>query len=374
MLKKFFIIIVLLLQVVFVIMPVKANQLLSVSDTMSRLKMGVLANHTIQFTTSSGIAAGETITIAFPAGFNLGTVDYTDIDLKDDAAEIELGAAATSTVWGVATSTGNIITFTNGITAVDADSAIEIEIGTNAAWQTAGNAQISNPNVVGSQIIRIAGTFGDTATLAVVILDDDQVIVTATVLGGLTFSIAPLATSTVLGGSDSASTNSVQAATTSTLPFGEQTIGQGTVLGQQVIVSTNANNGYIVTLQQNQDLGSGANDIDDFFATNAVPQKWENTTHPTSTVPSVDTGWFGYTTADDSLSIGSPARFGSGTDRADYWAGLTATSTAYEIAYNDSVVIDGETTNVGFKLEINAYQPAGYYSGTVLTYICTGLF
>ncbi|MBU0637007.1 MAG: hypothetical protein ABH818_01455 [Patescibacteria group bacterium] len=350
----------------------KASQLTLVSDTMSRLKSSTLANHTIQFTSPSGVDAGETITIIFPAGFNLGSVDYTDIDLKDDEVNMTLAASPSGSTVGVGI-TATTITFTNGTSTIAASSVIKINIGTNATFGVTGDAQIINPSVVGTQVVRFAGSFGDTATLALVILDDDQVVVSATVAANLTFSIAPMATSTLLGGTNSATTDSVVAASTTTLPFGEQTVNQGVVLGQAVTVTSNGVNGYQVTVQQNQDLVSGSNNIDDFVGTNAAPQQWEAIYNPTSTVPSVDTGWFGYTTSDTSLSGGS-ARFGTGVNAADSWAGFSQSNTPYEIVYKDSVAIEAETTNVGFKLEANAYQPAGNYAGMILTYICTGLF
>lgn len=373
MLKKTLVIFVLLLLLMPVIMPANASQLIGVSDTMSRLKKSELANHTIQFTTPTGVAAEETIIITFPAGFNMGSVDWTDIDLKDDGIDVNLAAATSTGVWGVNNVSGQVITFVNGATAVATNSVVEIQIGTNADHQEIGNAQITNPMSEGTAMISINGTFGDSATLAVVILDDDQVVVTATVESVLSFVISPLATSTFIGSSTSAFTDSIKMSSTTTLPFGEQILNQGTVLGQQISVTTNAGHGYQVTLQQNQNLTAGTNDIDDFLGTNDVPQKWEDATNPNGTTQNVDTGWFGYTTSDESLAGGS-SRFGAGADAGDYWAGFTNSNTPYEIAYNDSAVSNGETTNIGFKLEVNAYQPSGYYSGTVLTYICTATY
>ena len=259
----------------------KASQLTLVSDTMSRLKSSTLANHTIQFTSPSGVDAGETITIIFPAGFNLGSVDYTDIDLKDDEVNMTLAASPSGSTVGVGI-TATTITFTNGTSTIAASSVIKINIGTNATFGVTGDAQIINPSVVGTQVVRFAGSFGDTATLALVILDDDQVVVSATVAANLTFSIAPMATSTLLGGTNSATTDSVVAASTTTLPFGEQTVNQGVVLGQAVTVTSNGVNGYQVTVQQNQDLVSGSNNIDDFVGTNAAPQQWEAIYNPCS--------------------------------------------------------------------------------------------
>lgn len=357
---------------IFLLRSISANQLLNVSDTMSRLKVNELANHTIQFTTPSGVEPSKTITLTFPIGFDLGNIDWTDIDLEINETNINLATTPSGATWG-AISSNNIITFTNGNVTVAANSSIKIKIGTHSNWQTIGDVQIKNPNIVGTQMIAIGGTFGDNATLAVVILDDDQVVVTATVGTILSFFIEGLPTSTALGGANSASTDSVKIATSNSLPFGDLLPNQGVVLGQKINVTTNAGQGYMVTIEQNHDLISGSNDIDDFLGTNTDPQKWETTTHPTGTAQNIDSGWFGYTTSDETLSGASPARFGSGLDRADYWAGFTQSNAPYEIAYNNSAVVNGESTNIGFKVEVNTYQPAGTYTNK-LTYICTSKY
>jgi len=50
----------------------RAATLTAVSDTISDSDLGVVANHTISFTTSSGVAANGTIIVTFPAGFTIG--------------------------------------------------------------------------------------------------------------------------------------------------------------------------------------------------------------------------------------------------------------------------------------------------------------
>ena len=52
-----------------------------VTDVLSNSAPSVGSNHTITFTTPSGVANGATTTIAMPAGFNVGSILFTDVDM-----------------------------------------------------------------------------------------------------------------------------------------------------------------------------------------------------------------------------------------------------------------------------------------------------
>ena len=61
----------------------QAAALIDTSDTMSRLEVSTASNHTIKFKTPTGVdSSSDTITITFPAGFDLTSIVYTDIDLS----------------------------------------------------------------------------------------------------------------------------------------------------------------------------------------------------------------------------------------------------------------------------------------------------
>ncbi len=369
--KKFAILFIFLLFFLFFVKFSKAVQIQEASDILTRLKKGVPANHTIKLISPSGINPGETIVLTFADGFNLGTIDYTDIDLKINGAEKDLATFPSGEAWGVEVSSQKI-TFINGDIAIPADALIEIKIGTHAFHQTVGDSQIVNPEIAAVYQIKIGGTFGDSGTIGVIILEEDQVVLAATVELVLRFVIEPLPTNTQLGGVNSAFTHSVQKATKASLPFGEQIPNQGIILGQRTKASTNAFNGYTVTVAQNQDMKSGVNKIDAFPATNASPQPWEDSIDPFGVIPNINTGWLGYTTSDETLTGSNPDRFGRGTSRADYWAGFTESNIPYEIAYHKGVIYD-DIENIGFKAEVNIFQPAGDYS-SIITYTCTANF
>jgi len=233
--KLFAVFMILFLTAIF-IPNARAASLTSISDTMTRLEKSTVSNHTITFTTPSGVDAGETITVTMPSGFTIGSVDYTDIDVKDDAVELTLGAAPSGTTWGAAF-TGQVLTITSGTGTIAGSSVIEIQIGTNA---DGGDQQIANHATAATYTISIAGTFGDTGSLAIVIVDDDNVTITATVSSTLTFTINDNAVS--LG---TLSTGSVSTDTTN------------------FDVSTNGTGGYSVTILDDGNLRSGTDDIND---------------------------------------------------------------------------------------------------------------
>lgn len=158
-------------------------------DTLSREKASTLANHTITFTTPTGIAASATLILTFDNSTSIAAaLDFTDIDLADDGVDVTLAAAPSGTTWGVVRTSATVITFTNGSAAVAATSVVTIEIGTNATSQSTGVRQITN-GTAGTTTLVLSGTFGDTGTAAMSINDDDRVSITATVSQSITFDL-----------------------------------------------------------------------------------------------------------------------------------------------------------------------------------------
>ncbi len=181
-----------------------ALSLTSMSDNMSRLQASTAANHEIKFVTppAGGVAAGETITLVFSADFTGVTgVLFSDVDFATGSSnnctsatftEQTLAAAPSGATWGVGTS-GSTLTLTSGTGTVTADRCVRFKIGTNASNQTTGVNQISNGAADDDDTIVIGGTFGDSGTISVDIIADDQVDVTATVNPSITFSISQTA-------------------------------------------------------------------------------------------------------------------------------------------------------------------------------------
>ena len=339
-----------------------AASLTTVKDTITDSRPSVVANHTIDFTTPTGITSGQTITITFPAGFTMSSIAFGDVDLKDDGTDLAFAATASGATWGAAVS-GQVLTLTNGTTAVAAGSVMVLQIGTNATFGTAGTPQITN-TTAGSYVISLGGTSADAADLRIAIID--AVTVTASVDTSLTFTVAGVASGQAVNG-DAVTTSA--GATATALPFGTLTPGTAKTLAQTLSVTTNATNGFAVTVIQNQNLVSanGA-DIDTFKdgASTATPTAW---TTPLGTLGTEATyGHYGVTSEDSDLNTDE---FGTAL-----YAGNLATA---RTVFSHTGPADGSTANKGqtrvaVKIQVTALQEAATDYNNRLTYVATPTF
>ncbi len=223
-----------------------AAALTSLSDTQSSIKINTLSDHTIQFVTPTGVGAGQAVTINFPVGWNLGTVNASSTDFATSTSASCSGftdafvkhGAASGLTWGVSTTTQSI-TITSGTAVIPANRCVQIQFGTNSAFQGTGTAQITNPASATSSIIFINGGFGDNGSITTNIITDDTVAVTATVAQSFTFTIS---TSTIYFGALSAVSAKFAS---STNPLGDSAETIAHTLG----VSTNAPSGYTITIR-----------------------------------------------------------------------------------------------------------------------------
>jgi hypothetical protein len=341
--KLFAVVAILLLTAIF-IPNTQAASVTSISDTMSRLKASTASNHTIQFTTPTGVGVSENITITFPAGFTIGSVDYTDIDVTDDTVDLLLAATpgiGAGSAMGAAFS-GQVLTLTqNDTDTIAAGSVVAIEIGTNATSGVTGDQQITN-STAGTQIITIGGT-NDSGQLAVVIVSDDQVVISATVDPTLTFTITnnSVALLTAASGNPDASNTAYNGSNTLT-------------------IGTNANGGYSLTYN-GATLTSGANTI---------------TAMATKAASSTGSEQFGINLKNNTTpNVGADPAGGSGAASADYntadqYRFVAGTTTAMASAAGPSA---DTTYTVSYIANVSSNTEAGAYSTTV-TYICTGTF
>ena len=166
-----------LLWVLFVFMPtegVNGAVVSSRSDTLSNSALSATSNHAIFFTVADDIAAGETLTIDFPAFSTVGDIDCGDIDA---ATSVEFGfnsaghlasCAATATAWGFSV-VGTVITLTAptaGGVYVTTSTLVTVRIGSNAVIQEQGNEWVTNPASGGSVFVYISGTYQQTPVIS----------------------------------------------------------------------------------------------------------------------------------------------------------------------------------------------------------------
>jgi hypothetical protein len=313
-------------------------------DTMSNLTVSATSTHALNFVSPTGANQNtDTIEITFPSDFNftgktIGTVSFTHGATTGLEATETLAASPSATAWGaVFSGTQNrILTLT---APTDGTGAAVLAPSDKIIISYTG-ANSVNPTTPGSYAIAVAGTFGDTGSITVNILTNSQVSITATVPQSLTFSV---------------SDNSISFGTLSAAGARH---ASGTANGQSteveahnLIVGTNASNGYTMTVAGNT-LTSGANTITAIGASNVAS--------------SVGTEQFG---------MRMSASGGTGAVAVPYAAAGFALDTA---AFPDIVATaSGSSANTTYSARyianITSSTEAGAYTST-LTYVATANF
>ncbi|MDP3963903.1 MAG: hypothetical protein Q8Q39_05405, partial [bacterium] len=227
---------------------------------------------------------------------------------------------------------------------------------------------LANPAGVGSYVIRTNGTMTDSGDTRVAIIDD--VVVTASVDTTFTFQIEGLGTVTTTDVNGETLTVGVTTTATS-IPFSTLSIGAAKVAGQELQVTTNASNGFTVTVQQDGALRSQTGDTIDNFqdgASTVAPIAWDT---PSNTFGSINTyGHIGVTSEDNSFA-GATDPFGTQLFSGGFHNPLA-------VFYHDGPA-DGSTahqglTRVAYKVEIGSFQEAAPDYTMTLTYVATPVF
>lgn len=344
----------------------EAASITSASDTMSNSAPSQASNHTIAFTTQNGLAIGQTIQIAFPAQFTIGTMNVQDVDIDINGVPSSTASSSASGVWGVAFA-GQNITFTSPTNiGVASATPIVIRIGTNAITGGTGTHQITNPSATTtSYTIDVGGTMQDSGQLRVAIVD--QVQVTASVDTSLTFSVSGVVNGQTVNGSP---TTTAATTTSTSLPFGTLPVNSSRVLAQDLSVTTNATNGYTVTVQDTGDLQSSTGAkiygyVDGSYT--ETPTSWQG---PAADVNnSLTYGHWGLTSDDGTTTRAQ--QFSS-----DKWV---SPSTTPVIVMGNTGPSDGTTqgiglARIGYQVQISALQAAGSDYSTTLRYVVTPTF
>ena len=343
----------------------KASALSSVSDTLTNSNNGSFSGHTIQYTnaTSTLGSLSQTIqvildpdTLGFTQIGNVATSSY--INLLDNGVEIPIVASCTAGQQVLLVENGNKgnLTFTLcAATTILGGHTIKIEMGTSTQI-------FINPAATQSYRVTIGGTQINSGETRVAILPN--VTLTASINTSFTFTVTGLATSTAINGVTTSASSTATA-----LPFSTLVAGASTTLGQQLNVTTNARNGFVVTVQENQPPTSGAGAIINLFsngATTSAPTAW---VAPTGTLNSYNTySHFGLTSNDSDENGGefTSAAFVGNFDQP-------------RAVFSNNGPSDGTTQNVGlarvaYRIQITALQAAGQDYTNTLTYVATPTF
>ena len=348
----------------------EAANVISFSNTLSDSAPTVKSNHTLSFVTPSGLSAGNTITINFGAAAftNISSIVAQDVDLSVNGSQQNLiSGAASGASWNV-TAAGNIIDITSGTSTIGTNATVTVKIGTNAVFGGTGTNQITNP-AVGSYQIAVTVGSGDTGATRVAIVN--AVTVTASVETIFDFTVLGVGSGLNVNGDTITSTS-----TSTALPFGVLIPDTPATAAQDLQVSTNAANGFVVTVQTDQQLTSanGA-DIDGFVAGNyaSIPVIWSG---PIQSLGNENTyGHWGITTNDSTVTPGLSDNFGVNGSGRQY---VSASTTPVEVfRHNGPTNATSQgvgITRVGYTVEVTPLQEAGNDYTATLTYVATPIF
>lgn len=343
-----------------------AANVTSFSDTLSDSAPSTVSNHEITFTTPTGIANGETVTLDFSDGpFVIGSVDETDIDVAT-TSDFVVGNGTCGAQEVAASFSGTTLTleFCSGNGgSVPANGTTTIEIGLNA---DGGDQQLTNP-AAGSYQIVMGGTQTDSGETRVAIVD--TVTVTASVDTLFTFAVQGVAGGTLVNTADTTGGDT----TATAIPFGELTADTASTAAQTLGVTTNAANGFVVTVTSDGQLDSATGaDIDGFRNGNfdETPVAWES---PSASVGSEETyGHWGISSTDTTLTAGLSDLYSGGDNF------VSASTTAVEVFRHDGPInTNGAgtgSTTVIYKVEVSALQEAATDYQATLTYVATPVF
>lgn len=351
------------------LLKAEAVQLSNISNTLSTSKPGVVANHTISFTTPTGIPAdGSTIEITIPNGFDMSFIGEDDIDIADDGGDLTTGASCGAVNAAVSTSTQTITieVCNGGGGAITASSEIVIEVGTHADASGTGIHQVTNHASAGNYQLDIGGTMADSGATRLVIVE--SVTISGQVETFFDFQINGVNAEEAVNAD---ATLTFATTTATSVPFSVVDPSTEYVLAQDLAVTTNSKNGYTVRVFADGDLqSSGGASINSFVDGSATgtPIAWVG---PSAQSGSPDTyGHWGVTTEDVTLS--DDDSFGDAKYVGDF------ISNPREVMYSTSSA-DGTTqhigaTRVGYKLEISTLQEAANDYQTRIVYIATPVF
>jgi hypothetical protein len=353
-----------------------AASITSAKAVFGRLKASTNADSLIiTFASPTGIQAGtsDDIILTFSSDFTLAAENATNFDIGlgnsstcSSATYTDEGVvttAADSSNWSVDV-TGNVITLEPDTdSALVAGRCVRVRMGTAAVTGGTGSAStIANGSSDDDDTIVVSGGFGDSGTMTVDIIDDDQVSVSASVAQSITFD---LDTAVDFSSSEDAAPYAVGFGTIS-----PSTVKHSDTSSVEMIVvegGTNAAGGMAVTVAN----ANGANGM-------------VSTAVPTDKIPSA-TATMATATANYGLCVATSGLVGwtresaysttcalaSGTNDV---VGLTSTPAAFLNSGAAPLDLATAHAEVVVNAEVSSLTPAhGDYTDT-LTFIASGTF
>ena len=319
-------------------------------DTISDSDSEMTATHTFNFKTNATTTATGYWRITFPEYFT---------GISSTSATCAYGDSNFN-----ASSTGQLLDCVVTADEVGTTTQVVITGVTNPATTSTYYIEIGNYNASDELLERV--------TVAVVIVDD--VLMTAKVDSTLTFAVSGTSTAGVVGG-----IHCSNASTATTTPFGTLVVGATSTVCQTLNVTTNADDGYTVTVEQDDELTSDSlSNINSFNNSpnetgSTTPEAW---TSPNNTLDVDHTyGHMGLHSNDSNLE--TDTGYGDfNTAGATLFAGLNTTDpmpVMHHPGPSNGVASSSGEVHIIYQVEIGSLQEAGDYENR-LTYICTPTF
>jgi hypothetical protein len=348
------------------------------SDTMSDSDLGLNSEHLLEFTTANAMNAGESFRIYFDEATQ--RFDFTGVTDADLISVNSSGFTPVNACGAGADEIDLTVNTTNDYIEGTICPGDTVPAGV-IVFAIDGANLINNPGIGfdGSYVISLQGNgatpISDVGDTRVAIIDD--VTVTASVDTIFTFSINGVGVDQTVN-DDLVLTTGTSTATT--VPFGTIAPGVAKLMAQELQVSTNALNGFSVTVFADQTLraGNGAT-INPFIdgpdaggiASSSI---WQG---PAETLGLTDTyGHWGLTSDDNVVSSTTPGLWGIG--ESAYVGNFI--NNPVEVFYHNTAVTYTQggmgvgSTTVAYKVEISNLQEAAKDYTATLTYIATPVF
>jgi hypothetical protein len=355
---------------------VSAAQLTSASATVANPSSGVSTSYTFDFLVASAGNIGE-IDFQFSNTATGATVPTNLVTTSSTKTSVTGPGGAETANWTLVNATNGLLKMTQTPASYSAGAHLVFVFGAINSNTTVTDASQCDAVVDSdSCFLQIrtfavdssggAGTAVDKTTVTYTVIN--PITVSATVDPILIFTVSGVASGSVAGNDANAGVagSTAVTSTSTTLPFGNVTVGQKKVTQQKLDVETNANNGYNVYqrfLTTNYMIGSAnaSNHFSPFVegtATWASPKAWAT---PTGSTANTNTAEIGLRTTDAAVSgggFGTSDFYGPPTNTAN--GNLVKTSTTPDNGAS------GTSKYVSYKVEANAFQPADSYSGSMV--------
>jgi hypothetical protein len=331
---------------------VHAAQITTASDTLSTLKAGEAADHELKMVLPGGIISGSNMSVYFADGFDGSSVSYTDVDFavgdsnncsSATFTEKTLAATASGSTWGADIALQGAeyaLQIDSGTDVVAADRCVRIRIGTNAVTGVTGTDQIVNPatpnNDPGYSVYINSNGGTDITYIAIPILTDNEVQVTASVTPQISFALSEnsLQFGTLTVGNDRYATNA-----------GGNT---SETAGLELTTSTNAANGYNITVLGNTLTSTSGYTVDAIGGTPANLTSGEKFGLRANVTSGTGTPTTPYNSVDYAFTAGSAQQLVSATTPVNtttidvyYGANISATTQAADYSTTHTYVVTG---------------------------------